>query len=112
MPSSSKFTTIMLGKELVTRMREIRTRIEEWTGHSMSWGDFIKVLLAVYEARTPETWPQVAVMGSGKPMTEEELEEAGVEEIPGLSITLSEEDRDRIAELVVEKLREQGVSRD
>ena len=93
-------------------MRDIRSRIEEWTGRSMSWGDFIKVLLAVYEARTPETWAQVAEMGSGKPMTEEELEEAGVEELPGLPITLSEEDRDRIAELVVEKLKEQGVGRD
>ena len=107
-----KFTTIMLDKELVAQMREIRSRMEAWIGQKRSWGGFIKFLLAVYEAREPHTSGQVAVMESGKPMTAEELEEAGVEELPGLPVTLSEEDRDRIAELVVEKLREQGVGRD
>lgn len=101
-----EFTTIMLDKKLVAQMREIRSRVEAWTDQRMSWGGFIKLLLAVYEARQPDTSDQVAEMQAGRPMTDQELADAGVEELPGLPITLTEEDRDRIAALVVKKLKE------
>lgn len=43
-------------------------------------------------------------MRGDKPMTEEELDEAGIESFPGLPVTLSEQDQEKIAELVAQKI--------
>lgn len=111
MPSSPKFTTVMVDRNLVTRMRGIRGRIEDRRGYKLSWGDFIKVLLAVYEARESGIGSQVAEMRGDKPMTDEELDEAGIESFPGLPVTLSEQDQEKIAELVAQKISNPRASK-
>ena len=110
---AKSFTTIMLDKDLVSRMRELKERVEGWTDRSMSWGAFIGMLLAVYEARGEPSvrGTSVAEMQRGVPMTEEELHEAGFESFPGLPVTLNERDKERIAEMVAEKISESSVSK-
>lgn len=114
---AKQFTTIMMDKETVSQMRELKASVERWTGRSLSWGDFIKVLLAVYQARTdPRAGPGVlmAEMHQGKPMSEEELAEAGWEPDDqltlqlgaalGKEVSLSRASCEAVAELVAEKL--------
>ena len=98
---AKSITTIMLAKDRVAEMREIKARAERWAGRTLSWGDFVGILLTVYEARG-----QVAEMHQDVPMSEGELAEAGWAEMP---LTLSEADQERIAELVVEKLIERLI---
>ena len=123
-------TTIMLAKDRVAEMREVKARAERWAGRPLSWGDFVALLMTVYEARGEvggvDRGIPVAEMHQDVPLSEEELAAAGWEEIPvppslreaqatagqlppqapGIPITLSEEDQERIAELVAKKVIE------
>lgn len=93
-----------IGVELgqLAELRNVKSEWENRAGRKFRWGDFLMMLLTLQQGVAG-----VAEMGQEhEPATQEELDSLGVEleEWPGIPITLSEQDQERIAELITEKV--------
>ena len=105
-----EFTSIPVERPQMEQLQAVKAQLQDGAGRPLRWGDVFTALLAIREqamANVPE--PESAMVAhmaqdDERALTPEELEAMGVVEVPGLPITLSDEDRDRIAELVVDKL--------
>lgn len=75
----------------------------------LDWGDFLMLLANLKPVSQIVGYPVAGLHDSeGKPLSNNEMAEANVEEFPGLPVTLTEEDQERIAELVASKLAQRS----
>ena len=104
------YTTIPVERSQLEQLQAVRESMGQQASRSLRWGDFLGLLLAyrdqVLAGSRGEEEPLIAHMAQDddEPLTEEQLEAMGITAYPGLPVTLSDEDQERIAELVVEKL--------
>lgn len=102
------YTSIGIERPQFLELEGVKNEWEGKAGRGFRWGDFLMMLLTLRDmergAQDLHSHGELVEMGQDQPASEEDEGEFEIEQFPGLPITLSEEDRDRIAERVAEKL--------
>lgn len=103
-----EFTTIPIERTLLDRLQAVKEELQLRAERPLRWADVFTALLAFKDqADVPEDSLMAHMAREDeRALTPEELEAMGVVQFSGLPLALSDEDRDRIAQLVVDKLVE------
>jgi hypothetical protein len=102
-----RYKSIGLKEREYNALAEKKKQLEATTGRELNWGLFLLLLVGVKAlSDVNEREHTLEFHQDDRPMTPEQLEKAGVREVPGIPITLAEVDRQSIAELVITKLGE------
>ena len=105
-----EFTSIPVERPQLEQLQAAKEQMQEQAGRTLRWGDVFTALLAFRDqAFAGDGEPSGVLMAEmrqdgHRALTPAELEAMGVELLPGLPMTLSDDDCERIADLVVDKL--------
>ena len=109
----TQWSSIGVEKAMFNELKKLKAQAEDRAGHRLTWADFFAILIGLHEMRSaaiPAEQVPVAYMHQEEP-GEEPLspDEMGLEEISFLSERDREIIADRVAEKVIEFLK-QSVS--
>ena len=108
-----QWSSIGVEKAMFNELKTLKVQAEERAGRRLTWADFFAILMGLHEMRSvaiPAEQVPVAHMHQEKPgeepLSPEQLEEMGLEEISFLNERDREFIADRVAEKVIQFLKE------
>ena len=118
---ATKYTSIGIEKRQFSELRAVKEDWQRRSGRRFHWGDFLMMLVTLHGWKG-STVPTVELHQESKPLSEEQLQEMGLEYdeevtqvvsqmlglVEGLSEKAIEAIAERVAQKVVAKLRASG----